>query len=59
MLIKMRAVKGDVCQLPMPISTNVYSNGSIGYNLVYPEKINTAPNKEQRKYNVNFLITPN
>ena len=48
-------MNGAICQLIIPISTKVYSKGSIGYNLVYPEKINTIPDKAQRIVNKIFL----
>jgi hypothetical protein len=47
--IKIRAIKGAVCQLPILRSTNVYSKGSIGYSLVYPENRNTTPIKAHSK----------
>ncbi len=41
------AIKGAKRHPPIPRSINVYSNGSIGYNLVYPLNKNTKPIKEQ------------
>jgi hypothetical protein len=50
----MRETNGAISQLK-PRSTKVYSNGSIGYNLLYPEKMNIIPNREQRNIWKNFL----
>ncbi len=41
--IKNRAIYGDVFQVATPISTNWYSNGSIGYILVAADTMNNAP----------------
>lgn len=54
--IKIREIKGAICQLKTPISTKVYSNGSIGYNLLIPENINMTPNAEHKIINSTFLI---
>ena len=51
----MRAINGATCQFIKPRSTKVYSKGSMGYNLVYPENINTAPIKAQSKPNRIFF----
>jgi len=49
------AIKGATCQLNIPISTKVYSNGSIGYNFKYPEIINTSPKSEHKTVKNIFL----
>lgn len=53
--IRIRAMKGATCQLIKPMSTKVYSKGSIGYSLAYPEKTKTTPNREQIKTSAAFF----
>jgi hypothetical protein len=50
------AIKGANCQLMKPRSTKVYSKGSMGFNLVNPEKMNTHPINIHNMPGTIFLI---